>query len=269
MFHRSTLQCHTQVAALLWHKCHNHIEPSFPFSFQSHNSPRGYIIPSTIVLRYHLSFRSPPTRDSQMYLDQALAKIQFRRRSETSKFASLRWTYIVVSSTSSPPHPVKALTFKRKCSPLHHRINNRSSLHKALVVLYFGVSVIQDLAKRDYIYVQHLKYITGQPWRVPDLLVCTSNATLVYYDRMAFNYTSYAIKGPTVPADKYVRSPCLLPEHDTVYNFRTNFKDGQELPRKNLDEILRNVTFTTTSTVRVVCEIVVHDVTIHQACVSF
>jgi hypothetical protein len=148
-------------------------------------------------------------------------------------------------------------------------LTTRSSLHKVLGLIYFGISGVQDLLKRDYIYVQHLKYITGEPWRLPDLLVCTSGATLVDYDRMVFNYTSHPLKGPTVPADKYVPSPCTLPEHDTVYNFRFDFKDGQELPKKNLDEILRSITFTTTSTVRVVCGIVVRDVTKDQVCESF
>jgi len=165
------------------------------------------------------------------------------------------------------PHPVEALIFKRKCRSLHHRINNRSSLHKALGLIYFGVSVFQDLAKRDSIYVEHFKIIPGEVWRLPDLLVCTSGATLIDY-AMVFNYTSYAIKGPTVPAGEYVRSPCLLPEHDTLYNFRYDFTMDQLLP-KNPDEVMRRITFETTSTVRVVCEIVVHDVTIDQVYVSF
>ncbi|KAK3827420.1 MAG: hypothetical protein J3Q66DRAFT_408313 [Benniella sp.] len=170
-----------------------------------------------------------------MYFDPALFKIQFRRRSETGKFATLRWTYIVVS-----------------------------------ILLYFSVSVIQDLAKRDYIYVQHLIYITGHPLRLPDLLVCTANATLTDYDRMVFNYTSYPIKGPTVPAGEYVRSPCLLPGHDTVYNFRFNFKDGQELPKKNLDEILRNITFTTrTSTTAIQFTLIHRQSNIYAERVSF
>ncbi|KAK3827416.1 MAG: hypothetical protein J3Q66DRAFT_320208 [Benniella sp.] len=149
-----------------------------------------------------------------MYFDPALFKIQFRRRSETGKFATLRWTYIVVST---------------------------------LVLIYFGVSVFQDLVKRDYIYVQRLKFIVGEAWRLPDLLVCTANATLLDYDKMVFNYKSYAIKGPTVPAGEYVRSPCLLPGHDTVYNFRTNFTIDQMLPKKNPDELLRRITFETNS----------------------
>ncbi|KAF9362592.1 hypothetical protein BGX34_005863 [Mortierella sp. NVP85] len=128
-------------------------------------------------------------------------------------------------------------------------LTTRSLLHKVLGLIYFGYSVIQDLLKRDYIYVQHLKYITGEPWRLPDLLVCTAGATVSDYDRMVFNYTSYPLKGPTIAADEYMPSPCSLPEHDTVYTFVFNFGPGQELPKKNLDEILRQITFATTNTI--------------------
>ncbi|KAF9346413.1 hypothetical protein BGX34_003901 [Mortierella sp. NVP85] len=147
-----------------------------------------------------------------MYFEPVLYKIQFRRPSETGKFATLRWTYIVLS-----------------------------------IIAYFGYSVIQDLVKRDYIYVQHLMFLTGHPSLLPDLLVCTAGATVSDYDRMVFNYTSYPIKSPTVPEDEYVPSPCSS-EYDTVYTFRFNFSAGQELPRKNLDEILRRITFATNNT---------------------
>lgn len=133
--------------------------------------------------------------------------------------------------------------------------------------MYFAVSGFQELAKRNYVYVQNLIFITGEPWRLPDLIVCTANVTSVDYDRV-FNYTSYAIKGPSVPPGYYVRSPCLLPEHDTVFNFRFNFTNGQEIPKRNLDEILRRITFETKSTVRDL-GIVTRNVTMDQVCASF
>lgn len=130
-------------------------------------------------------------------------------------------------------------------------MNTHYALHKAVGLIYFAVSKIQELVKRDFLYVQHLKYSTHNPWLLPDLLVCTTNVTSVDYDRV-FNYTSYSIKGPSVPPGYYVRSPCLLPEHDTLYNFRFNFTEGQELPKRNIDEILRRITFETNSKVGVV-----------------
>ncbi|KAK3810160.1 MAG: hypothetical protein J3Q66DRAFT_352285 [Benniella sp.] len=150
-----------------------------------------------------------------MYFDPALFKIQFRRRSESGEFAALRWTYIVFSVVG---------------------------------LMYFGVSAFQELAARNFVMVQNPIFITGEPWRLPDLIVCTANVTSVDYDRV-FNYTSYAIKGPSVPEGQYVRSPCLLPEHDTVFNFIFNFTTGQVLPKRNIDEILRRITFETNSTV--------------------
>ncbi|KAK3810161.1 MAG: hypothetical protein J3Q66DRAFT_352288 [Benniella sp.] len=147
--------------------------------------------------------------------DSALSKIQLRRHSESGKFAALRWTFIVVSVVG---------------------------------LVYFAMSAFRELSERNFVMVQNPIFITGDPSRLPDLIVCTTNVTSVAYDRV-FNYTAFAIEGPSVPEDQRVRSPCLLPEHDTVFNFMFNFTMGQELPKRNIDEILRNITFVTSSTV--------------------